>query len=327
MKKILETERLILRETSMDDFDSLYQILSDKETMKYYPKPYDEEGTKKWINWCLDSYKKYGFGLWAVVLKESNEYIGDCGLSMQFIDGVELPEIGYHINKKYHHMGYASEAAKAVKEYIFKNYNFDELFTYMKYSNSNSYFTAIKNDMSLNHECESDRDIIERIFSIKRNTYEIFKEANEKMILRKALLKDTDNILNVVKNNRYLFPCFETKDVFIDYKRHLLNMINDGRCNIAIINNEVAGVVLYSKKDNEIYFLLVQEKYQRMKVGTYLMKTAISDLDNGRDITLSTYVKDDARSMKSRPFYKSLGFIEGKKLNKGIPQIEFILKK
>ena len=41
---ILETERLIIREYTPDDFDALYEILSDEETMKYYPKPYDENG-------------------------------------------------------------------------------------------------------------------------------------------------------------------------------------------------------------------------------------------------------------------------------------------
>lgn len=41
----------------------------------------------------------FGFGLWAVVLKETGELIGDCGLTMQNVDGVILPEIGYHIAK------------------------------------------------------------------------------------------------------------------------------------------------------------------------------------------------------------------------------------
>ena len=49
---IIETERLILREYTWDDFIDLYKILSCPITMSYYPKPYDEEGTKRWINWC-----------------------------------------------------------------------------------------------------------------------------------------------------------------------------------------------------------------------------------------------------------------------------------
>ena len=54
---ILETERLIIREYTPDDFDVLYEILSDEETMKYYPKPYDENGVNRWIKWCIDTFK------------------------------------------------------------------------------------------------------------------------------------------------------------------------------------------------------------------------------------------------------------------------------
>ncbi|MBR5121472.1 MAG: GNAT family N-acetyltransferase, partial [Oscillospiraceae bacterium] len=49
--KILETKRLIIREYTMDDFGALFEILSDAETMKFYPKPYDENGVNRWLNW------------------------------------------------------------------------------------------------------------------------------------------------------------------------------------------------------------------------------------------------------------------------------------
>ena len=93
---ILETNRLIIREYTPGDFDALYEILSDAETMKYYPKPYDENGVHRWINWCIDSYRQYGFGLWALELKETGTFIGDCGISMQNIDG----EINFEYSSK-----------------------------------------------------------------------------------------------------------------------------------------------------------------------------------------------------------------------------------
>ena len=139
---IIETERLILREYTWDDFIDLYKILSCPITMSYYPKPYDEEGTKRWINWCLNSYKNEGFGLWAVCLKDSNKFIGDCGLSIQNIDGEKLPEIGYHINKNYWKKGYAKEAANAVKKWAFENTKYETLYSYMNKENVASYKTA-----------------------------------------------------------------------------------------------------------------------------------------------------------------------------------------
>ena len=138
----IETKRLILREYTLDDFDELYSLLSDPITMSHYPKPYDENGTKRWIDWCINSYKNNRFGLWALVLKETNTFIGDCGLSMQNIDGESLPEIGYHIKKEYWRNGYAKEAATAVKEWAFANTDFETLYSYMTKDNIGSYKTA-----------------------------------------------------------------------------------------------------------------------------------------------------------------------------------------
>jgi len=142
MKTIIETKRLLLREYTLDDFDALYEILSDPEIMKHYPSPYDENGTMRWLRWSLDNYKTYGFGLWAVVLKNSGQFIGDCGITMQNIDGQNLPEIGYHIHKAHWRQGYAKEAAGAVRDWFFANTDFDSVYSYMPRSNTASWSTA-----------------------------------------------------------------------------------------------------------------------------------------------------------------------------------------
>lgn len=67
----IETDRLLLRDYTVDDYEALYEIMSDPETMRHYPKPFDEEKTRNWIQWNLDNYRKYGFGLWAVILKDT----------------------------------------------------------------------------------------------------------------------------------------------------------------------------------------------------------------------------------------------------------------
>ena len=139
---IMETARLILREYTMDDFDNLYQILSDPETMKHYPKPYDEKGTIRWLEWSINNYKQYGFGLWAIELKETKEFIGDCGITLQNIDNELLPEIGYHINKKHWKKGYAKEAGLAVLNWGFNNTNYEDFYSYMNNTNVASYSTA-----------------------------------------------------------------------------------------------------------------------------------------------------------------------------------------
>jgi [ribosomal protein S5]-alanine N-acetyltransferase len=124
---ILETERLYLRELKPEDFDRLHAIFSDEETMRFYPAPFTREQTGQWIQKNQARYRKDGFGLWGVCLKETDELIGDCGLVRQTVDGRTEIEIGYHIHKKYWSRGFATEAAKACKEYGFHQLHFNKL--------------------------------------------------------------------------------------------------------------------------------------------------------------------------------------------------------
>ena len=82
MKDMLETERLILRELTENDFDALYEVLADSDIMQHYPYTFDESRVRNWINKSIERYEIFGFGLWAVCLKETGEMIGDCGLTM-----------------------------------------------------------------------------------------------------------------------------------------------------------------------------------------------------------------------------------------------------
>ena len=109
---IIETERLFLREMSAGDFDALYKVLADSDSMKYYPYSFGKKEVENWISKYLERYRVFGFGLLAVCLKSTCEMIGDCGLTMQQINGQIKPEIGYHIRKDMQRQGYAKEAAQ-----------------------------------------------------------------------------------------------------------------------------------------------------------------------------------------------------------------------
>lgn len=168
---VIETDRLILREYVTGDFDALFEIVSDKETMQHYPAPFDEDKTRGWIQWNLDNYEKYGFGLWAVVLKETGEFIGDCGITMQDIDGEMLPEIGYHIHKKYWRRGFAKEAATAVRDWVFLNTQYDTIYSYMKYTNIGSYSTALAIGMRKVKEYPDPENSISYVYAITREEW------------------------------------------------------------------------------------------------------------------------------------------------------------
>ena len=169
----METKRLTLRELTMEDFDALHEILSDPETMQHYPAPFSEKQTRRWIVRNMERYAEFGFGLWAVILKETGELIGDCGITMQNIHGAICPEIGYHIRRDCWRRGYASEAARACMDFIFEHTTFNSVYSYMKYTNKASYGVALKNGMSFIEEYEDPINIRTRVYSIVKEEWEV----------------------------------------------------------------------------------------------------------------------------------------------------------
>jgi RimJ/RimL family protein N-acetyltransferase len=152
-----------------DDVEKLSLVLSNPVSMKYYPHAFSKDEVKKWIAWNIDNYQKNGFGLWGVVLTENEEFIGDCGITMQEIEGAFIPEIGYHIRMEYCKKGYASEAAKACIEYAFNTLKFDRVCSYMKHDNIPSRKVAEKNGMIFQRGFRKDvfNEIVDEVLYMK----------------------------------------------------------------------------------------------------------------------------------------------------------------
>ena len=167
----IETKRLVLRELTRDDLADLHEILSDPESMQHYPEPFTREKSQRWIEWNLENYATYGFGLWAVILKDQNLFLGDCGITMQCIDGKLEPEIGYHINRAHTGKGYATEAARACREYAFDVLKFPKVYSYMKDTNIASQKVALKNGMKLVMELPEGTNKTTMVYAITREEY------------------------------------------------------------------------------------------------------------------------------------------------------------
>lgn len=168
---ILETPRLVLREYAPEDFEWLHPLFSDPEMMAHYPHPFSEEETRQWIARNMARYQKDGFGLWVVELRESGRPIGDCGLTMQNINGAMLPEIGYHIARAHQRKGYAAEAAGACKRWAFTAHGFPALYSYCKCTNLPSQRTALKNGMRFVEEYADPVNIFTRVYRITREEW------------------------------------------------------------------------------------------------------------------------------------------------------------
>ena len=173
---VLETERLVLREMTMADFDALNAVLGDSDNMQHYPYTFDEERVRGWITRNIGRYEVFGVGLWAVVLKENGEMIGDCGLTMQLIGGQVKPEIGYHIRRDQQRKGYGSEAAIGVRDWAFTHTPFNILYSDMKFTNVGSYSTAMANGMRQVDEFPDEVTTNTTVYAITREEWETLRK-------------------------------------------------------------------------------------------------------------------------------------------------------
>lgn len=118
---ILETERLILRELTPDDAEALYRVYHEPEVLKFFTvgPPESVEAERAGIERHLGYYTEHGFGLWATILRDSEELIGRCGLLSQQVGGVREVEVAYLLSPRFWGRGLASEAARGIRDYAF----------------------------------------------------------------------------------------------------------------------------------------------------------------------------------------------------------------
>ncbi len=152
---MIETDRLQLRPFEEGDLDPLFAILGDSETMRYYPRPYTREEVEGWIERNVDRFELTGRGLWAILLKETDELVGDCGVTDQEVDGVIEPEIGWHVARPLWRQGIATEAAIAHRDRAFGELGLDRLISLIRPENVASRRVAEKLGMVV--EKETDR--------------------------------------------------------------------------------------------------------------------------------------------------------------------------
>jgi RimJ/RimL family protein N-acetyltransferase len=100
-----------------DDLDDMAALLGDPEVMQYYPRPRTRDEALGWIGWNQSLYRDEGYGLWLITLRATGEFVGDCGLTPQEIEGTTELEVGYHVRAALQGRGYATEAAAACRDY------------------------------------------------------------------------------------------------------------------------------------------------------------------------------------------------------------------
>ena len=146
---VLTTERLLLRELTPEDAGPLHDVVGDPETMRFYPHPYSPDEVAAWIEWSRRSYERNGFGLWALVLTETGQLVGDCGLTVQDVDGESFVEAGWHVNKLLWRRGLATEGGLATRDHAFEVVGVDRLISLVRVENEPSAGVARKLGMTV----------------------------------------------------------------------------------------------------------------------------------------------------------------------------------
>lgn len=178
---ILQTPRLILREMREDDFTALCAMLRDPDVMYAYAHAFSEDEARQWLDRQLRRYREDGFGLWAVTLRtaggQSGGMIGQCGLTWQQCPPVSpdrVPEVGYLLCKSHWGRGYATEAARACRDYAFTTLGAEEVFSIIRDNNAPSRAVARRNGMVVRAAFSRHyygQDMPHLVFSITRSQW------------------------------------------------------------------------------------------------------------------------------------------------------------
>jgi [ribosomal protein S5]-alanine N-acetyltransferase len=146
----LETERLVLREMTPADAPALEAVLGDAENMRWYPRAFSRAEVEAWIARQIDRYPT-GTGLFGLELKESGALLGDCGSVWQTVEEGQTQEleIGYHVHRAWQRRGFATEAARAIRDFAFATVDVDHVISLIRPENVPSRRVAEKNGFTL----------------------------------------------------------------------------------------------------------------------------------------------------------------------------------
>lgn len=133
--KILETKRLLVRESTVEDVDAFDEIYREKTVGRFmHDLAAERQDRVRYMTQYRENiYEFYEFGIWTVILKETGEVIGRAGISMR--DGFEVPELGFVIGKPWQNKGYAKEVSEAILAYGRKEFGFTEYLAFTESEN------------------------------------------------------------------------------------------------------------------------------------------------------------------------------------------------
>lgn len=169
-----KSARLSFRLLLESDYEAWLPFFKGENVAKFLlldSKLSQTELCDKWFEKAMMRYDKNLGGMNVLTDKKTGEFIGQCGLLIQDIEGVEYLEIGYSILPKFWGQGYATEAAIKCKEFAFENNYRDELISIIHKENIGSRKVAINNGMSLFRNNLKGKNIDFDLYKITKQTF------------------------------------------------------------------------------------------------------------------------------------------------------------
>jgi [ribosomal protein S5]-alanine N-acetyltransferase len=150
MTATLQTERLLLRPFRRDDLDEMSVLMANQNFMRFSTGPYSREQSATFLEKIVGWSERGIPSLFAVIYQETGELLGYCGFYHP--DGFDDVEIGYRLDSRYWNQGLATEAARAVRDHGFEDWNFSRLISLIHFDNVPSRRVAEKNGMVCERE-------------------------------------------------------------------------------------------------------------------------------------------------------------------------------
>ena len=168
---MLESERLIFRKITQDDFDELAVMLRDPEVMTAWEHTFSNEQIQKWIDNQILRYKEHIVGYFAAIRTDTGEFIGQMGLMWSDFDELRALEIGYMLKREFWGTGYAKEGAAALAEYAFNQIGVNKVYCSIRPENKRSVRVAEQIGMKAEGSFikqYNDKDMEHIIYSLER---------------------------------------------------------------------------------------------------------------------------------------------------------------
>ncbi len=148
------------------------------------------------------------------------------------------------------------------------------------------------------------------------------------MIIELGKEKDIDNWMCLVYKVKESFPGLETAKALDEHRNTVLEFMSRDSAICTKLNDRIVGTLLFSKEDNILCFLAVDEEYRRHHIAEKMLSYMLTFMDSEKEIVVSTYRAGVPEGIAARAFYKKNGFVEGKLTEEfGSPVQEFVLKR